>query len=470
MTAPSPDAHERLLELSEQACRGALDAEDYIQLDALLSSSHRNQITFLEYVHLSVELETLAMGEDRPPYRVHERSRKRGVARTIAVGMSLCVAAVLTVAGLSLLSAVRPGAGRQAAGSGDGSVPWLARVQRFSGNAIWKVDGHDKGSHVFGRQSLVISEGYLELSFRNGTRLSAEGPTELVVHDDLRVSLAKGTVRATLADGVSGFQVETDTMEVVDRGTQFYVQRDRDGLTSSYVSDGVCDIRHRGENAPPAPFRTVVAGESVLVDQDRRLVPLSAEQSRKFAERLVSSFLSYELQIARTSPSVCLVAPPEGTLDHLFCSVNRPVYLIPERQNVLLREDLLLPGRNGAEGVRLAAGTFVDSFLVHNAFGPNLPAGASSKLLRQTQTTGEIVFGHEVLAVLSKPGQLVQTDQEFAAKGVRFPAPDRRGLESQDRVSPSSTDPHRVDFVFQATEGDVDQVRVLVRSGTNGGR
>jgi len=46
----------------------------------------------------------------------------------------------------------------------------------------------------------------------------------------------------------------------------------------------------------------------------------------------------------------------------------------------------------------------------------------------------------------------------------------RRSLEPQDRLSLSPADPHRVDFVFQATEGDVDHVRVLVRSGASGAR
>jgi len=467
MTASSPDAHERLLELSEQACNGTLGAEDYIQLDAMLSSSHRNQLIYLEYLHLYSGLETLVTGEDRPPLKVPRRSRTTGAAKAVAVGLAVCLSWGLALLGMSYLTPKKPAAKPEIVQSKDLPPPWLARIHRFSGNAAWRVDGHDKGSHVFQRQSLVIREGCLELSFRNGTKLSAEGPTELVLHDDLRVSLVKGTVRATLADGVSGFRVETGTMEIVDRGTQFYVQLDKDGVTTSYVSDGVCDIRDRGASAPLAPFRKLVAGECALVDHEQKLVLLNAEQSRKFSEQMVSAFLSYDMRIERSSPSVCVISPPEGMLDHLFSSVNRPVYLIPERRNVLLREELVLAGRNGGKPVTLPAGTSVDSFLVHNAFGPDLPAAASGKLLRETRTTGEIVFEHEILAVLSDHEHLVQTDPEFAARGVRFPAQDSRSLEAQDRLSVSPADPSRVDFEFRATEGDVDHVRVLVRSATS---
>lgn len=464
MTAPSSDVHQRLLELSEQACNGTLGAEDYIQLDAMLSASHRNQLVYLEYLHLYSELETLAKGEDRPAVKVLERRRGAGLTKAVLVGLSVCLSWGLVLWGMSYLATKKPAARQEIVKSKEVPPLWLARVHRFSGNAAWKVDGHDKGSHVFQRQSLVIRDGCLELDFRNGTKLSAEGPTELVIHDDLRVSLVRGTVRATLADGVSGFRVETGTMEIVDRGTQFYVQLDKDGVTTSYVSDGVCDIRDRGGNTSMTPYRKLVAGECALVDHDQKLVLLSSEQSRKFSEQMVSAFLSYDMQIERTSPSVCVISPPEGMLDHLFSSANRPVYLIPEQRNVVLQEDLVLPGGSGEKPVLLRAGTSVDSFLVHSAFGPDLPAGASGKLLRETRTAGEIVFEHEILAVLSDHEHLVQTDGAFAASGVRFPAQGSRALEGRDRLSVSPTDPGRVDFEFRATEGDVDHVRILVRS------
>ena len=470
MTAPSPDAQERLLELSQQACNGTLGAEDYIQLDALLSASHRNQLTYLEYLHLHLDLETWAVGEDRPPLKVTGRPRTSGAARTLLVGLALGLALVLALVGLSFLTPAQEQLAQERALPKNVLPPWLAQVHRFSGGAVWKVDGVDKGSHLFRNQMLVVSAGCLELNLRNGTRMSAEGPAKLVIHDDLRVTLAEGTVRATLADGVSGFQVATDTMEIVDRGTQFYVQRDGEGLTTSYVSSGVCDVRHRNDGVPLAPFRAVVAGECVLVDQDRKLVPLSPEQSRKFSERMVSSFLSYDLELRRMSPSVCLIGPPEGMLDHRFCSANRPVYLIPERRNVRLESDLVVPGRDGGEPVTLPTGTTVDSFLVHSAFGADLPAGVSGKLLRQTRTTGEIVFERDVLAVLPGGDPLAETDREFAAAGVRFPEAKARSLEEQDRFSWSPVDPCRVDFEFQSSEGDADQVRILVRSAPSGGK
>ena len=465
----SPNLNDRLLELAEKACNGALDAEDYIQLDSLLLSSPINQRTYLEYLSLHADLAEVAIGAEQQLERVLTPARAPVSHRRLLVRrVALCLIPVACVVAAIIWRPSRSHDGLAARPPAQPQRPaWIATVRAVSQDAAWKVHDQVSGAQAFSDQAIAVLRGCIELTFQNGTRVLAEGPSRLVVNNDLSVSLAAGSVRTTLPNGASGFQVLTDSMEVIDRGTQFYLDLAADGRTTFYVGQGLCDVRGRAPAQQSEAYLPVAVGEGVLVDQQRELVALNAEQSRHFSEHIVSRFLAYDLNLHDISPSVCLVRPLPGLVDASLSSANRPVYLIPERLNHRLVEDLVVPGPDGKTDITLRAGTSVDSFILHNAFGPALPAGSAGQSRNAIRTSGHIVFNQPVLAVLRTQAPLRLTDRQFAPEGLRYPNEARRALEDSDRVLAPSLSPNRIDFDLHSTEGDLDQVRVITRSEAN---
>lgn len=462
----SPNLNDRLLELAEKACNGALDAEDYIQLDSLLLSSPINQRTYLEYLSLHSDLAEAAIGAEQQLERVLTPPRAPVSNRRLLVRRTaLSLIPITFVIAAIIFRPTERGDGLAARPSAQNPRPeWLATVRAISGDAAWKVQDQARGTQAFSDQTVAVLRGCIELNFQNGTKLLAEGPSRLVINDELCVRLAEGSVRTTLPNGASGFRVLTDTIEVVDRGTQFYVDVAADGQTAFYVGQGLCDVRSNEAAHRSEPYLPIAVGAGALVDQQRELVALNPEQSRHLAEQMVSRFLSYDLNLRNISPSVRLAQPWPGEVDASLSSANRPVYLIPEQLNHTLKQDLALPGPDGLSVITLPAGTSVDSFVLHNAFGADLPAGSAGQSRNEIRTSGHIVFNQPVLAVLRTHSPLRLTDQLFAPSGLRYPSDPRRALEETDRVHSPSLSPNRIDFDLHSTEGDFDQVRLITRS------
>lgn len=92
------------------------------------------------------------------------------------------------------------------------------------------------------RESLVLDSGVVELAFRNGATLVAEGPARLDLLGAGRVALHHGKVAANVPASAVGFTVDTTAGRVIDRGTSFGVKASPSGVVETHVFEGHVDV------------------------------------------------------------------------------------------------------------------------------------------------------------------------------------------------------------------------------------
>lgn len=92
------------------------------------------------------------------------------------------------------------------------------------------------------RESLVLDSGVVELAFRNGATLVAEGPARLDIAGAGHVILHQGKISAKVPQSAVGFTVDTVSGKVIDRGTNFGVKATPSGLVETHVFEGRVDV------------------------------------------------------------------------------------------------------------------------------------------------------------------------------------------------------------------------------------
>jgi len=457
MTNAPSSSGEHLLELTDLACNGLLSSEGYIQLDELLSSNRAHQKVYLEYVYLHSNLAEIA-NADRPAKVLALDTKPGLLSRYFTVAM--VTMPVLALFAFAALFALR-------------SDVWnkttvlvarqrIASVGRVSSGATWTIDETDQKMAVDEQQEVNLTSGKLELILRNGTRVVADSPAIFRINNDMSLQLMRGLIRATVPEGISGFTVATDSLVVEDLGTEFYVE-EKSAECLAYVSNGSCRVMNAVADGKESAEHTVLEGHCVLSDALQNLVALDAEQSRAVCETMIARILEFESTVQSRSASVCLTNAEGKTVDANFCSTNRLIYVIPERKRISFSEDFVLSDGSQADSTKvIPAGTLVDSYLVHYAFGTPLPSDRSPGISPEVQCAGAVTFSDSVVAVLSAEDDLQRTDDLFAT--CRFSSPQRRVLEANDRVEINATDERTVEMCFHCHEGDYDQARIIVMS------
>ncbi|MFG0288742.1 MAG: LamG-like jellyroll fold domain-containing protein [Rhodopirellula sp. JB044] len=114
---------------------------------------------------------------------------------------------------------------------------------------------------------LQLDSGFAEIRVYNGVTLFLEGPVDLDLLSLDRAHLREGKLRASVPDGAEGFSVTTDSVRLVDRGTEFAISSAADGVSKIHVIDGLVDVFPNGVvNTSDDEFgKSLVEGESVEV-------------------------------------------------------------------------------------------------------------------------------------------------------------------------------------------------------------
>lgn len=125
------------------------------------------------------------------------------------------------------------------------------------------------------QESLVLDSGVVELAFRNGATLVAEGPARLDLTSAGHVMLHQGKVSAHVPQSAVGFTVETIAGNIVDRGTSFGVKASLAGLVETHVFEGRVDV------TPTALFKsqTKILKQDMAVRLDPQAAALATIES-----------------------------------------------------------------------------------------------------------------------------------------------------------------------------------------------
>lgn len=157
---------------------------------------------------------------------------------------------------------------RQAAPVGRIADPVIAQVRDDSG-AHWGARQRPlRWGDALRRETLVLDSGVVELGFRNGATLVAEGPARLDLLGSGQVLLHQGKVSAKVPPSAVGFTIETLAGKIVDRGTRFGVKASPSGLVETHVFEG------RVEVTPDSLFKSAM--KPLKRDMAVRLDPRAA--------------------------------------------------------------------------------------------------------------------------------------------------------------------------------------------------
>lgn len=130
------------------------------------------------------------------------------------------------------------------------------------------------------RESLVLDSGVVELAFRNGATLVAEGPARLDLAGAGHVILHQGKVSAKVPASAVGFTIDTAAGKVIDRGTRFGVKATPSGLVETHVFEGRVDVTPSSLfKSPMKPLRRDMA---VRLDPRSSALASIASDAREF--------------------------------------------------------------------------------------------------------------------------------------------------------------------------------------------
>lgn len=145
-------------------------------------------------------------------------------------------------------------------------------------DAVWAEEGGKRPASLLrAGDTLMLEEGMVELIFRGGSKVVLQGPCSFTPLGPTLCELSVGRALARVDDPDAGFAIRTPTALIVDLGTEFLVDTQDDGQTTTHVVSGEVAVESRNEQSPQ---RTIVtAGGTVRIAQDGQPVRVFEEQT-----------------------------------------------------------------------------------------------------------------------------------------------------------------------------------------------
>jgi hypothetical protein len=264
----------RVEDLAQRAADGMADEAMIAEFEALMRDDPSARITYLQTLQLHQDLErksargTLsgASAREDTPIEFPSPSPRR----TVPV---LAAAAALVMAVTAWM---------WFAGQGGVGGPHMAVITRLDQVAepLAYHQPFEPGDRI------AINAGFLELTYRNGTRLVLQGPVDYTLENADRGRLELGSLAAEVPPGASGFTVFTPSAEVKDIGTRFAVALLDTGRTEFEVFEG--EVRARSTMAGSAS-ESFKKGQTAAVDDgqtDVQSIPTSPIRFRAVHDAL----------------------------------------------------------------------------------------------------------------------------------------------------------------------------------------
>lgn len=110
--------------------------------------------------------------------------------------------------------------------------------------------------------SFRLETGSLELMLPRSVRVEFTAPVEAIFESDTRLRLIEGRMSADVGDGGKGFTVVTSAGNVVDLGTSFGLEVDRDGESRVAVFSGMVEF-HPSDSMSSREVITLSEGEAL---------------------------------------------------------------------------------------------------------------------------------------------------------------------------------------------------------------
>lgn len=197
-------------------------------------------------------------------------SGKTRDARSWTYGLIGCLAASLIVAIVVLTRNWRePAAVPVAENTLPADTSGLGQIIN-SKQALWKSNPKNPPQRLQANTNYELVRGRIEALLDNGAHIAIEAPAKWRIESPLRMTLSLGRISAHVPATATGFTVVTPSANVVDVGTDFVVDVDRQGQSSIAVAQGVVRLAllqqlEVSTPDPPPPPREIIGGEAVIV-------------------------------------------------------------------------------------------------------------------------------------------------------------------------------------------------------------
>lgn len=301
MNAKDTDAE--LQEVLSNLFDGRLKGDDRTRLQERLRNDPEARELYLDlcdtHAALAWEHGLLVASVDPPagPRRSLTDHRRRA-RYAAAVGVLLCVSMVL-------IAVVLQTDGEKAGLDG----PTVARVTDridavgTANEAEWTGDVTLGGEYG-------LERGLVRLAYPSGVSVLIEAPARFAATAEDRILLHEGRLSATVTPEGSGFTVETPTATVVDFGTEFAVDVDREERSEVHVFEGHVRVepKRRGPQSPAASV-DLRTDQAVRIDGTSPRAAGIDLASDRFIRSLDEPQPGYAKRITRLRPVVSLRMP-----------------------------------------------------------------------------------------------------------------------------------------------------------------
>jgi ferric-dicitrate binding protein FerR (iron transport regulator) len=476
----APDDKVPMHELSDRWFEGSLSSSQQARLFAWLKDDPERMRMFAEAnirqqmlcdaargVLLSDQVDDVTLKPRTLGHRaLHRRFSMRSIVSLVSIAASLLVAVILfqqterrsqvevEQLGQSMDSPMKPNI--------------KPAIKSFA--AVTMLQDSDSTLLVGARladSTIEVSRGLIQLLFDDGVEVTLQGPARYELFAPGRTQLHAGLMTATVPPGAEGFQVITQTAEIVDLGTAFGVELKSDGNTVVSVFEGLVEVTPAGGRT--SDKRSVREGESIYVGQDDKI------QTAEFETAPFEKVWPAASGIKGSSGAFRFAKPwprPMGLMQS-----DSEIFVLPEGYaqtlDKPLRVDVTSSGEYRVESDldpdMIPAGTRVKCFLLQfrpledrSEVGTTLPTIDPDKVKR---IVGEIVFDRPVLGLIVRGENLRSSDGLFSIRGGQVPQKGR-GLElagtPRDDIITFSEDRRTVKLDLAAFGIFCDQVRVIV--------
>jgi len=325
--------------------------------------------------------------------------------------------------------------------------PPLVVVSSLSSNARVQLTDVDLGQVVRLGDSFSVEEGIVSLQFPH-VLIDLIGPVTARIESADKLSITSGTIVAKILKTGERFCITTPDVEVIDLGTEFLVQHQPGRGTDVSVRQGrvratLLDWRKKPQKVMEltdhrsANFQGVAGTVKEMDFRPETFAPV--DRSRVGIHRIDSMLRT------GTQQPVSLRSGQSDTFNHIL--------VIPERQGIVLQQDLSVMGVEGP--ILIPAGTTVSSYLIHYD-----PPEIISRAPR-----GAVTFFERVAGVIASSEELHKTDELLGLQGVEYESAAFRGGEfgpDEDSIQ-ISHDRKTVSFRFDTSPPRyLDEARVII--------
>jgi Concanavalin A-like lectin/glucanases superfamily/FecR protein len=153
-----------------------------------------------------------------------------------------------------------------------------------------------------------LVEGIVQIAFARGAEVMITAPAEFELQSDERVLLRRGKLSAKVPEQARGFTVETPTATLVDLGTEFAADVDRDGNGEVHVFRGEVIVKPRSLT-DSRPVR-LIGAQATRVDVASATPSGIEVDSTRFVRQFDEPKTSYSQLISKLGPDAYLRMEP----------------------------------------------------------------------------------------------------------------------------------------------------------------